>query len=266
MEITRHKPGMFSWADLATPNGQASKDFYTQLLELDATEVPVGEGFFYVMLSKRGRNACAIYEMGDEMKQQTGGHSVWQTYFTVKSVDDTVNQIKKLGGTLFGEPFDVFDAGRMVVAQDPAGAVFAVWEPRKEIGAQVFGEPGALGWTELYTHDTEAASTFYSGLFGWSTKRRPGTYGDEYIEFQIDGESAAGMMAIKKEWGEMPANWAIYFVVASLEGTMEKAKGIGARQVMPPIDVEGVGRAVFLQDPQGAYVAFIQMGAKPGVS
>ena len=55
MEITRHKPGMFSWADLATPNGQASKDFYTQLLELDATEVPVGEGFFYVMLSKRGR-------------------------------------------------------------------------------------------------------------------------------------------------------------------------------------------------------------------
>ena len=24
------------------------------------------------------------------------------------------------------------------------------------IGAQVFGEPGAPAWTELYTHDTEA--------------------------------------------------------------------------------------------------------------
>jgi predicted enzyme related to lactoylglutathione lyase len=34
---------------------------------------------------------------------------------------------------------------------------------------------------------------------------------------------------------------------------------MGVRQIVPPTKVEGVGRFVFLQDPQGAHVAFIQI-------
>jgi predicted enzyme related to lactoylglutathione lyase len=68
MEITRHEPGMFSWADLATPDREGSTKFYTELLGLEATEMPVGGGVVYVTLSKGGKNVCAIYEMGEEMK------------------------------------------------------------------------------------------------------------------------------------------------------------------------------------------------------
>ena len=259
MEMTQHAPGMFSWADLPTTDAEGSKAFYTQLLGLDAVDVPVGEDTVYIILRKGDKNACAIYRMSEEMIQQMGGHPAWQSYFTVESADETVAQVKKLGGTVLQEPFDVFEGGRMAVAQDPTGAVFAVWQPKSEIGSQVFGEPGALGWTELYTYDTEAASKFYSGLFGWAVNKVPGTYGDEYFEFAKDGNSAAGMMAIKAEWGDMPANWSIYFVVASLDATIEKAKSMGAREVMPPMQTEDVGRFVFLQDPQGAYVAFIEL-------
>ena len=33
------------------------------------------------------------------------------------------------------DPFDVFDAGRMTIAQDPTGATFGVWQAGKHIGA-----------------------------------------------------------------------------------------------------------------------------------
>ena len=259
MEVTKHQPGMFSWADLGTPDAEGSKQFYTELLGLDSTDMPMGEGMSYTMLSRGGKSSCALYSMPEEMKQMTGGHPAWQSYFTVESADDAAARITELGGSVMQGPFDVFTSGRMAIAQDTTGAVFAVWEPKDHIGAQVFGEPGALAWNELYTHDTDTAAKFYAGLFGWSANKTPSADGGEYTEYQIDGKSAAGMMAIRKEWGEMPANWSIYFAVADLDASLEKAKGLGAREVMPPMEVEDVGRLVFLQDPQGAYVAIIQI-------
>ena len=86
---------------------------------------------------------------------------MWQTYFTVASADETAARIKELGGSDAQGPFDVSTSGRMAFAKYPTGAVFAIWQPKDMIGAQVFGEPGAPAWTELYTHDTEAETRFY---------------------------------------------------------------------------------------------------------
>ena len=259
MEVTEHEAGMFSWADLPTPDAEGSKRFYSTLLELDATETPAGEDAVYVMLSKNGKNACAIYDMGEEMKRQVGGRPAWRSYFTVASAESTATRTKELGGSVVQEPFDVMGEGWMAVLQDSTGAGFAVWEPRSSIGAQVFGEPGSLAWVELYTHDTEAASRFYAGLFGWSFNKRQSADGGDYFEFNIKGRSAAGMIAIKADWGEMPASWSVYFAVADLDDTITRAKAMGATEVSPPLEVEDVGRFVFMHDPQGAYVAFIQV-------
>ena len=223
MEVTKHEPGMFSWADLGTPDAGGAKRFYSELLGLDTTDMQMGEGMSYTMLSKRGKHSCALYTMPDEMAQMTGGRPAWLSYFTVESADETAPRITELGGTVMNSPFDVFNSGRMVVAMDPTGAMFAAWEPRDHIGAGIFGEPGALAWNELYTHDTEAAARFYGGLFGWAANATPTADGAEYVEYRLNGQSAAGMMAIKKEWGEMPANWSIYFSVADLDASLEKA-------------------------------------------
>ena len=259
MEVTKHEPGMFSWADLASTDEKGSRRFYTELLGLNATAFPMGGGAEYVALSKDGKSVCAMYEMSEEVRQQAGERPFWNTYFTVESADDTAAKVKSLGGAVIRESFDVMGEGRMAVAQDPTGAVFMVWEPRSGIGAQVFGEPGALAWSELYTHNTEAASDFYAGLFGWSVNRTRGANSDEYFEFHIDGRSAAGMMAIKEEWGEMPPHWSIYFAVADLDASIGKAKDLGGQEVMAPMEVPDVGRLVFIQDPQGAHFAMIQI-------
>ena len=75
----------------------------------------------------------------------------------------------------------------------------------------------------------------------------------------MGGESAAGMLAIREEWGEMPAHWSIYFAVADLEATRQAAAGLGAQEVAGPIDVEDVGTFVTLRDPQGGHASFMQL-------
>ena len=145
MDVTKHEPGMFSWADLGTPDFAGSKQFYTAFLDLEANVMSLPNGVEFCMMQKRGKNVFSIYTMPEEMKQMTGGRPVWQSYFTVESAEDASAAIKKLGGTVAQEPVDVMDAGRLLVAQDPTGAAFSVWQPLNQIGAEVFGEPGAPG-------------------------------------------------------------------------------------------------------------------------
>ena len=248
MEIEKHQPGMFSWADLATTDREGSTRFYTQLLELEHADVPVGVGAFYTVLNKGGKSCAAIYDMPPEMREMTGGHPAWKAYFTVESADAAAARASELGGVVLQGPFDVFEEGRMVLIQDPTGAVFAVWEPKRGIGAQLFGEPGALAWCELYTRDTDRASDFYAGLFGWSAAPGPAADGlSEYIVQMIEDQPAAGMMAIREEWGEMPANWTIYLAVADLDESREEGDGDNGgrssgfatgRDITPPMEVE----------------------------
>ena len=91
-----------------------------------------------------------------------------------------------------------------------------------------FGEPGTLGWFELLTGDTDAAAKFYAGLVGWSVKQKDSeTNGSQYIEFVKGGESVAGMMQIQPEWGQVPPNWGIYFVVVGRRRDDEAGTGAG---------------------------------------
>lgn len=260
MEVTKHTPGMFSWADLGSPDAAASRKFYSELLQVDAMDLADGPDAVYTTLNKNGRLCFAIYQMPDEMAQMMGGRAFWQSYFTVESADASAERIKELGGTLAQEPFDIFDAGRAVVAQDPTGAVFALWQPKNEIGAQVFGEPGALCWNELYASDTEASARFYGGLLGWETSTGPMADGTgEYTAFMLDGQPAAGMMQIQKEWGEFPPYWSIYFGVENLDAARERARTLGAREVTPELSGPDVGRFIYLEDPQGAHLTIIEI-------
>ena len=258
MKISKHQPGMFSWADLASPDAEGSKKFYSGLLELEGTDTAGGQGVIYTMLTKEGRSSCAIYEMPSDQQEMTGGRARWTTYFTVEDADATAGQIQDLGGTIQG-PFDVFTSGRLGFGVDPTGAVFAIWQPLDQIGAEIFGEPGALAWCELSTNDTEAAEKFYTGLFGWSATATPSADGGEYTLFQLDGKPAAGMISIREEWGPTPANWSVYFAVTDLEIARAKSKELGGTEITPVLEVDGVGKFVCLHDPQGAYVTIIEM-------
>ena len=261
MEVTKHQPGMFSWADMPVLDIEKAQAFYTGLLNVDTSSTPMGPGMVYVVLNKAGKSCCALYPVTEEQLQQRGGRSWWLSYFTVEDADATAARAKELGGAVMAGPFDVFDAGRLAIIQDPAGAMFAVWQPKQGIGAEVFGEPGALAWNELYTNDVAAATAFYGGLFGWQASPAPSP-GGGYMVFSLEGQPACGMMAIRKEWGPVPPNWSIYLAVEDLERSLELVKEMGGKVIYPPMEVEDVGRFSMIRDSMGAYLSVIQIAAK----
>src|SRR4051794_27001314 len=153
-----HEPGAFSWVELATSDAGEAKRFYAELFGWDYDDNEVGEGMVYSMAKIDGGHVAGLFE-----SDQSPPH--WTSYVSVKSADDTAKHAGDTGGTVLAEPFDVMDAGRMAVLQDPQGGVFAVWEPKQHIGAQVVNVPGALTWNDLMTSDVTAAATFYCDLF-----------------------------------------------------------------------------------------------------
>jgi uncharacterized protein len=251
MEVTRHEPGSFSWPELATTDAAAAKKFYTSLFSWAFVDSPAGPDMVYTMLKKRDKSVGALFEMGP---QQKGAPPHWTTYVTVASADESTKKAKQLGAKVLAEPFDVMDIGRMATIQDPQGATFCLWQPKKHIGVEIVNEPNTMCWCELDTTDTESAKTFYTGLFGWGTK-----VGGDYTEFQRGGTSIGGMMKIAKEWGPVPPSWLTYFAVENCDATVEKAKGLGGSPMTPPTDIPGTGRFSVLRDPQGAVFAVIKL-------
>jgi predicted enzyme related to lactoylglutathione lyase len=171
--VTRHEPGSFSWAELATSDLRVAQEFYGSLFGWTPVDDPMGPGpdDVYTRMQLGGSDMGALYKMIPEQASQ-GVLPNWLCYVTVSHADDATKRAKELGGTVIAEPFDVMSYGRMALFQDPTGATFAVWQPGTHIGAQRVNEPGALSWCELATRIPDVAGRFYAGLFGWELRAR----------------------------------------------------------------------------------------------
>jgi hypothetical protein len=239
-ERKSYVPGTPSWVDLGTADTQAAARFYGELFGWSAGFDPRPEAGGYGMFTLRERTVAGI---GPQMNP---GPPHWAVYITVADVDDTVAKITGRGGRLLAGPMDVFTAGRMAVAQDSAGSVFSLWQPRDHIGAEIVNEPGAFTWNELATADLAGARDFYRSVFGW------GIEGDEADEnaaiFTVGGNVVCGAHAANPV---EPAAWVVWFAVEDCDVSTGKATGLGGSVLMPPSDL-GFGRGAVLADPQGA--------------
>lgn len=122
--------------------------------------------------------------------------------------------------------------------------------------------PGAFSWVELMTTDPEAAKKFYGSLFGWSFEKHDGDM--DYNIIKLAGEMAGGLCG--KPPGcpaEVPPYWGNYVTVASADETCAKAKTLGGKVLMSPMDIPKVGRFAVLQDPQGAVISIMQWAPQP---
>ena len=203
------------------------------------------------MFTLRGLEVAAASTLQAD-ERQLGVPPHWNAYVAVADADQSAKRAQELGGKVLAPAFDVMDAGRMAVLQDPTGAVISVWQAKRHIGAKILRERGALGWTELHTSDTAAAEKFYTQLFGWTAKVSP-----EYTEFSVGGAPDAGMMKLDPTWGNVPPHWMPYFQVDDCDGTAANATGGGGQIHVPPSDIPNVGRFAMLADPQGATFAVI---------
>jgi predicted enzyme related to lactoylglutathione lyase len=225
----------------------SARRFYGQLFGWTAFDVPSAAGT-YSLLRVGGRDVAGLH-------RSERGEPAWLCYAAADSSDRVAARAVELGGTLLVPPFDVSGVGRMAVIQDPGRAMFALWEARGMIGARLADEPGAPCWYELVTHDLPASVRFYSALFGWSTSERTLEPGGPYTLARQGERSIAGMMAIRKEWGEVPPRWQVYIAVDDCARAARDAAALGGRVIAGPIDVREVGSFAILADPSEAVFA-----------
>ncbi len=245
-------PGNFVWVECATSDQEAGKKFYTSLFGWTFQDMPMGPGEFYTMFKEQGADVAALFQISPQMGPMPPH---WGLYMSAGSADDAATKATELGAKVLMPAFDVFDAGRMTVIQDPTGAVFSVWEAKKNIGIGIAGEINSFCWGELSTPDTTAAGAFYSGLFGWGRKVGSGG-GMEYTEWQHAGQSIGGMM---KAMDGVPPHWLAYFRVADCDATTKHATEMGATVIVAPMDIPNVGRFSVIRDPQGCVFALFKV-------
>ena len=168
-EYSSHVPGTFCWPELATTDQNAGVAFYRALFGWDVNDLSMGPDGTYSMFLLRGKEVGAACSLRPD-ERQAGVPPHWNLYVTVTNAVESAKRAEQLGARVLAPAFDVMDVGRMAVVQDPTGAVFELWEPKKSIGAKILNEPGALCWSELTTRDPNGARAFYTALFGWTAR------------------------------------------------------------------------------------------------
>lgn len=254
--LDRPEPATFCWAELVTSDAAGAKQFYTRLFGWKHRDDPIGPDAFYTMLLQEGDAIGALYQRSPQ-EQEQGVPPHWGLYVGIENVDRAAERVWDLGGKVLGGPFDVMDAGRMTILQDPSGAILSLWQGRQHPGFQRHGEPGTLVWGELMTHDLEAAGRFYERLLGWDRHVEP-MPGFEYTVFRLANRPVAGMMAIDPAWGEVPPNWMAYFQVADCDAAVARAREAGGKVHKETTPIPGTGRFAIIQDPQGAVFGILE--------
>ena len=122
--------GTFFWNELMTPDIEGAKSFYSKVFGWEARTAPMpgSNGGSYTDFSLAGTPVGgALASPGPGIPPH------WMPYIRVENADAAAVAAVEAGGQVCRAAFDVPAVGRIVVLQDPAGAVFAVITPAPEL-------------------------------------------------------------------------------------------------------------------------------------
>ena len=256
-EVNRYPNGTFCWVDLAARNVPAAQRFYGELLGWEATDAPKGTAPSDRIWRTDGKDVAGVGELGDP-KDHLIDSPHWHSYVSVDDLDATTASASEAGGSVFIEPTDLGEAGRVSVVVDPGGAGLGLWQPGTFIGARLVNETGSWTWSDLNTRDPDAVRPFFESLFGWSFQ---GVV-ENYWSISMGDLLIGGMRRMGSESEGAPSNWLPYLVVENMGTATGKVRDLGGSVIVEPMDVPAGRFAVFVDD-EGASSGLIEMGVEP---
>jgi uncharacterized protein len=229
--------GAFVWHDHGSKDPQKAQEFYTALFGWKAKALP---DINYTAIEADGKQHGGFWPPteGDIPPQ-------WIGHVLVEDVDGTASRAEAAGGSILFGPMDAPEGRRFATFSDPEGAAISAYSSPGDSSPP----PGVFGWDELYVDDIEAAKSFYTEVFGWTTSEMEMGEGQSYTIFSSGDQQRAGAMT---KPGPMPSHWLVYILSDDVDGHAKKAKELGAQVYMEPFDVPTVGRMAILADPAGA--------------
>ena len=122
-------------------------------------------------------------------------------------------------------------------------------------------QEGMFSYSDLQTSDLDAATSFYTNLFGWSYDDQPMGEGpaDIYRMFTKDGRvvcAASKQPPQQAEAGAPPA-WNAYFTVSDVDTAAKQCEAAGGT-IHATFDVFEAGRMAVIAAPDGAFFCLWQ--------
>lgn len=255
--FTKHPHGTPSWIDLMAPDVDQAKGFYTALFGWEAEDQHDDDGQrIYTMFRKDGQDVAGL---GGQAPGMEGMPGIWNSYISVDDAKAIEARVEAAGGKVMMPTMQVMDAGSMAMFADSTGAMFAVWQADKHIGAQVCNEPNTYAWNELMDRDVEVAKGFYAEVFGWEYDGMDmGPMGTYNVVRGGENGGLGGLMTMPPEMPEqVPNHWNVYFMMEDVDAAAVRVQELGGQVVNPPMD-SPVGRLATFHDPQGGSFSVMQ--------
>jgi uncharacterized protein len=249
-ERAGYPPGAPSWVDLTAADLQGALAFYGSLFGWEFEDAGEEAGHYHQAL-KDGKRVAGI----GPNQPGTPPMAFWTTYLNGRDVDAHAQAITSAGGRVMFGPLEILDQGRMLVASDPSGAMFGIWEPGAHAGAQLVDEHGTLNWSELTTRDLDASARFYGSVFDYAFEDQPAIPGG-YRLIKVGDQLVAGMLALGDGDPDLPPFWLAYFRLDDVDAGFAHARELGGELLSEPHDSPW-GRFAPVRDPQGAVFALL---------
>jgi predicted enzyme related to lactoylglutathione lyase len=223
--------------EIAGPDQKGLIDFYTQLFGWKTTDIP-GDMPYSIVTPGEGGATGGIGPTPDG----SPGHVTF--YVGVDDVDEALAKAESSGGTKVMGPMDV-PGGKIGLFTDPEGHVVGLWSGDMQGNGESAGTP--VIWFEVIGKDGGALRSFYGDLFGWKTEEMEGMdYG--VVSADANGGGIGGGIGS----GQEDANYqTVYAGVDDVQGTLDKAESLGAKTLVPPMDIPNGPTIALFVDPQG---------------
>jgi uncharacterized protein len=115
----------FVHVELMSTDVGKSKSFYGKLFDWELEDVPLDDGTYTMIKVGEGTG-------GGLMKNSMpNAKSSWLAYVQVEDLKKAVAKARSLGGTVMKDKTDVMGMGSLAIINDPTGAMFGLWEPKK---------------------------------------------------------------------------------------------------------------------------------------
>lgn len=103
---------------------------------------------------------------------------------------------------------------------------------------------------EIGCRDREKTVEFYRELLGWEIQ-------EDVPAAMINTQGPSGIQGHITSLGHEPHNYlTIYAQVDDLDETLAQAERLGAKTVIPPTEVPGMGHFAWIHDPEGTLFGF----------
>ncbi|MCP3818154.1 VOC family protein [Streptomyces sp. A3M-1-3] len=246
------------WVDAMFTDVEAAKRFYGDVLGWTFGEsAPEFGGYTQAYADGKAVAAVSPPMPGQESPP------AWCLYIASADASATAAKIRDAGGQVDMDPMEVGDFGTMLIARDPSGVSFGVWQAGSHEGFEARGETGAFAWAEVFTREPEKSDAFWPTVFSYRAQRMEDDKMDFRI-FNLGDNTVLGRMKMGDDFPpEVPPYINVYFGVADCDAAVAKATQRGGKLQFGPMDTP-FGRFAALSDPQGAAFSVIDMTTTQG--